>query len=170
MVGLAVVACASLLAACNSGNGASTTGTIPAVTVSTKPYSFKKLRADLQITGSDTFTVKGVVGQCRYPAAGLPVAYSITGLPQLGRAGSITVWGPTHAPGVGTIEGNVKALINGVGLISPNSGAGVTVHPDLQAVDLNADATGVSTGASFGGVQVAAGLRSDHIAGTIRCT
>ncbi len=164
MVGLVLVACTSLLAACNTGNSSSSPKKIPNKPPSTAPDTVRTMRVDLQISGVHNITLKGAIGQCRFAAAGMAAKYVVAD-PQLGAGGKVTVFGPTVVPGFLTVPANVNALINGSGLLSSNQGTGVTVRPDLQSVALNTTITGPLVG--IGGT--IRGYGTDSITGTMRC-
>jgi hypothetical protein len=166
---LAVVACGSVLVACDSGDGSSssTTSSVPLTTPTTAPPAEQRLEGDLVVTGDRSVSLPDATGTCRLPAAGLPKSFTVTS-PALGRGGSIIVFGPTTIPGRGTVPPNVKVFIDGAGLLSPISGTGVTVRPDLQSVELDANLAG-STGGSRNGATITGRFMRAHVSGTLRC-
>jgi hypothetical protein len=166
---LAVVACGSVVVACDSGDGSSssTTSSVPLTTPTTAPSAEQRQRVDLRMTGNRTATIRGLTGRCRTPTGGLPKSFVVTDA-QLGAGGYIAVYGPVTVPGGITIPPNVKAVVNGAGMESPTSGSGVTVRPDLQSVELNANLTG-TTGPSVNGATLPNPVVRAHLSGTLRC-
>jgi hypothetical protein len=166
---LGVVACASVLVACDSDDGASSTpsSSVPRTTATTAAPTEQRLEGNLQVTGDRSVNLPRATGRCRMPTGGLAKSFTVTS-PALGPGGSIIVFGPTTIPGRGTVPPNVKAFIGGAGLLSPISGTGVTVRPDLQTVVLDTGLGG-STGGSRNGATITGRFMRAHISGTLRC-
>jgi hypothetical protein len=166
---IGIVIAMTALAACDSdggGSGAASTAT-PATPATTAPPTTERLTGNLRITGDRPLSLPAVTGECRLPANGLPKAFVVTN-PALGTNGYIAAFGPTTVPGRAPIPPNVKIYANGVGMLSPASGTGMTVAPDQRSVSIDADISG-GTGNSRNGALVTTAFLRGHITGELRC-
>jgi hypothetical protein len=164
-IGVAVAAVA--LAACDSDDGGSTTASTAATTATTTPPSVQRLTGNVELTGDRPVSLPTATGECRLPANGLPKAFVVMS-PALGPNGYIAAYGPTTIPGAAPVPPNVKVYVNGVGMLSPASGTGVTVAPDEQSVSFDVNISG-GTGNSKNGSPLPTLFIRGHIAGELRC-
>jgi hypothetical protein len=175
VVGVSIVACATVLAACDSGGGSAQPG---ATTTSKPPPSpvapvLTKGRANLTITGTPNLnlTLTNIPVTCKFPSTALPPSYIITSydFAPLGPGGGVTIFGDTVVPERGTVPPSIKLVAQGVGYITAPSGAGVTVDPEKKTVHIDADLDGAVGGSSADTTQDPVGTLPAHMTGTITC-
>jgi hypothetical protein len=172
-VALVVIACAALLAACDS-NGSSS-GPVKTTPTTVAPVALKSMQVDLVVTGKPStlsVVLKGTKGTCRFPSNGLPASYVLNRFeyPQLGFGGSVKVYGRTVAKGKpGYLPSNVTAYIQGMGLVSPYTSSGILIAPDQQSIKIDASLSGGLGGSFAGNLDDPTNTLTARITGTIRC-
>jgi hypothetical protein len=168
-VAFGVAIAVTAVAACDSGGKGSTSAStiLPATTATTARPTTQPLTGNVQITGDATVSLPAATGECRQPRGGLPKEFVVTSA-ALGPSGNVTAFGETEVPDRPPLAPNVKIYVNGMGLLSPVSGTGVTVAADQQSVELDTDLTG-GTGNSANGAQITTRFLKAHITGRLRC-
>ncbi|MGZ4691348.1 MAG: hypothetical protein ACXVJW_12520 [Acidimicrobiia bacterium] len=166
-----VLVCTLAPAACSSGGKSSSTKAKASTPPTTAAPAKHGMTVDLVVTGDRPITIQGTKGTCYLRNNGQPSSFVVlaSDYPALGPGGSIIAWGPTRLPRQVTVPPNVRVYINGGGMVSPNTGAGVKVGPDDTIVTLSADLGGGLGGSRVDSLSDPTNTLHGHIIGTMRC-
>ena len=158
-----------VVAGCSSGGSSTTAKTRPRTTTPTEAQ-VKSVQVNLALTGDRAAVVAGTAGTCQIPPYGAPT-YDFEGsdYPSLGPDGSLSVIGPVVVANGGTVPATVKIIMGDVGLLTPQTGAGITVSQNKRSVTLDADVSGGPGVTEDINLAPPDASLHAHISGTIRC-
>jgi hypothetical protein len=165
-----VLAVGVVLAGCDSGSGSATPDTRRTTTTTTRP-KVTGVEVDLLVSGDRIAAVKGTKGTCNIPRFGAP-NYDFAGAdyPDLGPSGSLMVVGPVIVGETVGVPASAGVTIGDVGLVTPSSGAGITLSKNMRVVTIDAELTGGPGGAEDINLNSPDNSLHGRLTGTIRCT